>query len=75
MALDPRHPFETEAELVDRRNAEAEARARRWQDDVDRRRAAGVPDVRCALPPAMGGKFDPHEQAQGRQKRGRRGYA
>lgn len=71
MVLDPRFPHESEAELVDRRMAEAQARWARQDAAVAVRRAAGIPDVPCALLPAFsGGKFDPHNPVQGTRRRG-----
>lgn len=74
MSLD--RPGETEADLVDRRGREADERFREFWAGVEARRAAGIPDVPCLLPPAgNAGKFDPHDLVQGREKRGRSGYA
>lgn len=60
-----RQPGETEAEFVDRSGREAQERHRAFDEAVAARRAAGIPDVPCALPPAFGGKFDPHDRVQG----------
>jgi len=68
-------PGETEAELVDRRGREADERFREFWTGIEARRAAGIPDIPCALPPAgCAGKFDPHDRIHGREKRGRWGY-
>lgn len=63
-------PGETEAQLVDRRGRESEARWAAWDAEVAARRAAGIPDVPCALLPAIGGGFDYWEGSQGRPRRG-----
>lgn len=62
---------ETEAELVDRRGRESDARFEAFWAGVEARRAAGIPDVPCALPAAeCQGKCDPGNQVQGLPRRG-----
>lgn len=63
-------PDETEAGLVDRRLRESDERFAKFWAGVEARRAAGVPDMPCALPPARNaGKFDPHDPVHGRPRR------
>lgn len=64
-------PGESEAQLVERRGRESEARFQLFWQGVEARRAAGIPDVPCAVLPAFGQpKFDPHNMVQGRPRRG-----
>jgi hypothetical protein len=70
-AMGGRRPGESEAELCERRGREADERFRVFWAGVEARRAAGIPDVPCALLPAFGqSKFDPHNRIQGRPRRG-----
>lgn len=61
-------PGESEAELVDRRGREADERHRIFWAQVEARRAAGIPDEACALPPAFNHPRDQREGIQGRPR-------
>lgn len=66
-----RELMETQAELCERRGREFEASHKRFMAEVEKRRAAGIPDVPCALPAALGApKFDPSDRIQGRPRKG-----
>lgn len=62
-------PGESEAELVDRRMAEAEERWKAHDAAIEEHRRNGTL-VPSGTPAFSAGKFDPHDLVQGRPRRG-----